>query len=508
MPNSKRHLTTRLRALSWGQRLYAMIVLLAIGVFGYTGINHCRARSYQAFHEQITAAGGAAKRNLYMSSDAEEVYFSALQGDFSFLAIHSVSGSGADCSIDGNILRRMRSFPEITSLQLNDISLLPEDYQKIYSLTNLTRLNLAFNDLTDADLEGIEQLENLEFLDLRYTLITDKSIPRITNLTGLSTLDLTGTNISPAGAERLRQAFQQIQGTAQQAKINHRQSPSAAFRQAVILLQPTACYGPNTRGSGEMRLILRKESWKGRQNDIPAIAQLIDVESATIQRFDLSPALLEALAALPRLTQVNISDSPLQVADLSILQKSKSIRSLRLNAVMVDETAISSLSGIKSLESLSIFNSRLTPGACRDLADLSALSALSLRQVIVEPESLANMISSLEGATNLRHLDLAGVPLDDDSVPTLAGLRQLVSLGVGVTRISDASVPELSACTHLQQLDVASTEMTPAGIAKLEAAMLPTKARVVHPKSKTATFQLDLAQLAEKAKTDAIGEKQ
>ena len=70
-------------------------------------------------------------------------------------------------------------------------------------------------------------------------------------------------------------------------------------------------------------------------------------------------------------------------------------------------------------------------------------------------------------------------------------------------------MPELCTFTHLQQLDVTLTriswpnpENSASGAAQLEAALLPANIRVVHPRSKTTTVPLNLADLA-KANEDA-----
>ncbi|MBC7854418.1 MAG: hypothetical protein IAF94_13375, partial [Pirellulaceae bacterium] len=170
---------------------------------------------------------------------------------------------------------------------------------------------------------------------------------------------------------------------------------------------------------------------------------------------------------------------------------------------------MTSLAQIESLETLSIFNCKFTPGACRAIAGCKNVRSLHLRQLEVSPAEFTTLLGELEGAPQLRLLDLAAVPIDNDSVPLLAQLTQLVSLRLGSQDIDDAAVPELCAFTHLQQLDVTlssislpSPENSASGTTQLEAALAPANIRVVHPRSKTTTVPLNLADLA-KAKADA-----
>ena len=495
------------RHWSWGQRIYLLLVIMALGVFGYAGVNHFRIRRYDALQREISAAGGTATRNLIILADSEEAYFAALQGDFAGVSINSVNGSGPRCTIDEKILGRMRQFPEITSLRLNRMPLGSADYQLIYSQQNLTRLNLAFNDLTDADLEGIEKLEAVEILDLQYTQLTDKSIPRLAKLPELTNLNLTGTDITADGVKRLHDAFAKARGTpsGEALDIVHRQSPSPALRRAVIRIQPTSSYGPDPRGTG-MRLLLRREAWKGHEQEIPALAELTDVETVSIQRLDVSPPLLEALAALPKLRQISISDSPLQGCDLSILARNRSLTSLRLGASILDEKVIASLGTLDPLHSLSFFNCRLTSGGEQALARLPNLQSLSLREVTFEEDSLGRLLAGLEEAESLRHLELALPQLEEHHIPRLVRLRQLLSLSVSLSKISDAAIPGLAALSHLEQLDVSGTLVTRTGLPQLEA-LLPD-CRIVHQDSTTARSELPLAVLvslrSERERMDAL----
>lgn len=498
---SKR-LLSQVRSLSWGQRGYVLIVMSAVALFGYAGINNWRARTYEALRQQIAAAGARSTRSVTILSDPEEAYFMALQGDLSAVAISGVVGSGPDCSINAALLRRMSRFPEITTLQLTRMPLKAEDYQSIYGLENLTRLNLSYNELTDSDLAGIEKLASLESLELQYSRITDASIPRLALLQGLAKLDITGTDITPEGAERLQQAYRVIHGAAQATKVLHRQSSSPRYRAAVTRLLPTSSHSVDPR-SGSVRLQLRPEYWKSSDQDIPLIAELADVELVSIQRMPLSPPLLDALAKLPRIQHISISDVSLVGHDFARLAASPKLRSIRLSGVIVDPAFVSSLARLETLESVGIYNSRLMPGACLPLADIPAVRSLHLRQLEVDAAEFAQFCEKLASSPQLRMLELAGVPLDNQSIPRLGRLKQVISLSIGQLQVDDDSVPELCTFTHLRQLDIQGSGITQIGIMQLEKALLPGKTRVVHPRSTQSTFSYNLVDLVASLQAEA-----
>ncbi|MGI8980040.1 MAG: hypothetical protein ACR2FY_12520 [Pirellulaceae bacterium] len=510
MPPLLQSLLARYRGMSWGQRGYALIVLTAITTAGIAAWNDGRARTFERMHRRISAAGARSTRSVTVVADPEEAYFLALLGDFSAVDLNGVIGNGPNCTVDAAILRDLRHYPQLTTLRLSHASLKSADFHQIWELENLVRLNLAFNELTDADLAGVEKLENLTNLELQFTPLTDASVPRLAKLPGLSSLDITGTDISSEGAERLRQAYSLIQ-SAPSTQVTHRPAPSSRFRAAVIRLLPTNTYGPDTRnGANWMRLLLRPENWKGREQDIPLLADLTDVEAVYIQRMPLSPELLSALAALPKVHLLSISDLPADDGDLARFSRCRNLRTLRLSGMLLDEGFMTSLAQLESLESLSIYNCKLTTGACRAIADVKSVRSLHLRQLEVSPAEFTTLLWQLEVSPQLRLLDLAAVPIDNESVSLLARLTQLVSLGLGSPDIDDNAVPELCTFTHLQQLDVTQTRITlpspgisTSGATQLEAALLPANIRVVHPKGKTSIFPLNLADLTAKAKAEA-----
>jgi hypothetical protein len=490
--------------MSWGQRGYAIIVVVSLFVLALGFFNHWRARTYEAMHRRIEATGAKSIRNVTVVDDTEETYFMALLGDFSGVAITSVTAIGPESTIDNALLRDLRDYPEISSAKFSNLKLEGADFQRMYALENLTRLNLSFTNLTDANLAGIEKLNSLDVLELQYTPLTDAAIPQLLKVTTLSRLDITGTDITPEGAEKLRNEYRLYQGAQSTTQVIHRQAPSSRYRAAVVKLLPTGSYIVDTRGGGgAMRLHLRGEAWKKYEQDIPLLAELTDVESVTMTRMPLTPELARALSSLPKLRVLNIADFPNSSSEISQFASCPNLRIVRISGTAVDESLLASLARFESLQTLNIFNSRLVPGASRAVGQMKQVQVLQLRQIDGPAEEFSLLLDDLRQCEGLRVLDLGAVPIDNGAIEKLARLTQLVSLGIGSDDVNDDAVPALCKFTHLQQLDISSTgitgpnlESSASGATTLEIALVPAGVRVVHPRSNTSANPLNLADLA------------
>src|SRR5688500_862826 len=119
MPPLLQSLLARYRKMSWGQRGYALIVLVSVIALGIAAWNDRRARTFERMHPRVAAAGARAARSITVVADPEDAYFSALLGDFSAVALNGVIGNGPDCTLDAAILRDLRHYPEIVTLRLS-----------------------------------------------------------------------------------------------------------------------------------------------------------------------------------------------------------------------------------------------------------------------------------------------------------------------------------------------------------------------------------------------------
>lgn len=507
-----RTLFARYRSMSWGQHGYALIVVLSIFAFGWGGANHWQARNYEQMYQRVAKSGARATRSIGFLANEDDAYFLALLGDFSCVAITGVVGSGPDCTINASLLRDLRDYPEVSRLRLTNAPLKHEDFQSIYELENLRWLNLAYDPLTDADLAGIDKLQNLDSLELQFTALTDVSIPLLAKLPNLSSIDISGTDITPAGAERLRWEYRLAQGTQATTTVIYRPAPTPRFREAVLRLLPTGCYGIDNRNpDGGMRLMLRPDIWEGHEQELPWIAELADVETVTSQGFPLSVELLDSIAKFPKLRQLNIAEISVTNLDLSKLAGCRNLRTIRLTGMKLDSNFVNSVARLDSLDTLILLKCQLSKEACVSVGNIRAVRSLRLQHLDVERGAFAQLLTDLENSPRLRLLELANVPINNESIPSLGRLKQLASLSLGSPEISDAAVPGLSAFTHLQQLDIGNTLVSMPGQAnirdgasQLEAALLAAKVRVVYPMSKLAVSSMNLEQLdARKAQDSA-----
>ena len=71
MPPLLQSLFARYRSMSWGQRGYALIVLVALIAVGIAAWNDRRARTFERMHQRIAAAGARSTRSVTVVADPE-----------------------------------------------------------------------------------------------------------------------------------------------------------------------------------------------------------------------------------------------------------------------------------------------------------------------------------------------------------------------------------------------------------------------------------------------------
>ena len=142
---------------------------------------------------------------LHMGTGAPDVNFSALPRLDRLVEFECV----------GNRLTDIRFLANIPNVQrLNVGGSLVTDFSPLATCAKLKNLGIQATPITDAQLAVIKDaaIENLNLSEAQF--ITDASVPVILSLSNLKQLEISKTRISPAGAQRLREAFPN-------AKITH-----------------------------------------------------------------------------------------------------------------------------------------------------------------------------------------------------------------------------------------------------------------------------------------------
>jgi Leucine-rich repeat (LRR) protein len=118
------------------------------------------------------------------------------------------------------------------------------------------------------------------------------------------------------------------------------------------------------------------------------------------------------------------------------------LTSLNLRQGNVGDADVKNLAGMKDLQVLSLWGTKVTDVGLKELAGLKNLQQLSLQGTGVTDVGL----KELAGLDRLVFLDLYGVPgVTDAGLEKLAGLKALKTLELRATRVTDAGARKLAA---------------------------------------------------------------
>lgn len=174
-----------------------------------------------------------------------------------------------------------------------------------------------------------------------------------------------------------------------------------------------------------------------------------------------------ALAELPNLAEVNVSDSPgANDAFLATVKKLTQVTSLWANACPVSDRGVAELVEMPQLKSLWINSSQLTDKSWDSLSRLKKLERLTFGG---SQEIRGKGISQLRDAP-LNRLHLFQAQLSDDALKEIAAIPALRMLTLNQTTISDAGLKHLAG-TSLTDLNLKETKATEQGVMQLSVAL-------------------------------------
>lgn len=140
------------------------------------------------------------------------------------------------------------------------------------------------------------------------------------------------------------------------------------------------------------------------------------------------------------------------------------IRSIDLSRSWINDSDLTRIAGLASLERLAIAQTHITDSSLAVVETLPALKELDLFFCEHITDSGA---SRLRGAPNLERLNVRGTKISDSGIQFLTELGQLRSLDVGITEISDATIELLEALPQLESLAIGGNQVAEAGVARL-----------------------------------------
>ncbi len=341
----------------------------------------------------------------------------------------------------------LANWPTLSTLNLGQTLVTDDGIKALENCPNLNTLNLGIcQGITEKGLASIQRMPQLRHLNLYGTNLGDECIDALAAAGHLRYINLQSTQISDEGARRL-------QSRLPQTYIVH---PAAELPPAEQELVRWAL-GHKAR--------IRHADYSQAKPDEPVLlpAETIDFAAG-------SPPASEAESLSHARSLRSLIWPDLVSADEAMTHVSKvaSLVSLTMEKSDLSEEGLGRLSSLTSLEQVSLSaNPRLDDNALRQFPKLPCLWRLVLDGCPVTGAGLEH----LQRAPQLQILSLQSLPLEAESVRHLVPLKQLRYLTLYNSPLVDACVPHLSQCVSLRRLNLRGTEITERGIDQLHQAL-------------------------------------
>lgn len=209
-----------------------------------------------------------------------------------------------------------------------------------------------------------------------------------------------------------------------------------------------------------VRIYLNDANSQGNHAELLSyIGRLPNVSEMYIHSSEIRDQDLSVLAQFRGLTTLNVTSPQLRGSCLRYLRKHNQLSRLCLKSEGLDDSVTHWAAAIPA----SIWHLELTgPGVAdetvQQLSHLKKLRGLRLIRGRVTGSTLGQL-----QATTLSELDLAGNPVNDAAMNSIAGFSAVWYLGLNNTQVTDAGVRKLGRLPSLQYLHLANTSVTGLG---------------------------------------------
>ena len=152
--------------------------------------------------------------------------------------------------------------------------------------------------------------------------------------------------------------------------------------------------------------------------------------------------------------------------DLAILNTYELLTDLSLEGTSINGTGFSTLTKLKNVQWLNLWDTKITDEGLREIARLKSLTHLPIGRTEITDAG----IQHLSGMPNLLYLGLRGTKISNHGIRTLCSLPKLIELNLRNTRITDKCIKHLTGIRSLRKVWLGETGITPKGIEQLRRA--------------------------------------
>jgi internalin A len=293
-------------------------------------------------------------------------------------------------------VQALAGFPELKSLSVFEIQVLPNALKPLHELPQLEELSLSSCGIRDEHLKEISTLGSLREVGLTFNFVTDDGIQALTSLPRLEQLHVDYTAVTHEGA----------------AWLKARNPP------LIVLV------------SGHRNLDL---------SDLAAQTDRVRKgESATIKPAGsiIADDDLSALGSLRGVEALLLSGTYVEGPGLRYLTDWESLRELDLSNCPVGDQGLPHVARFKYLRKLRLRRTDVTAQGLLALRELASLEELDLRTTRIGDE-VGPMFAAMR---HLEYLDLSHTNVTDEVLSQVAHIRSLVLLDLYGTRTTEQSI--------------------------------------------------------------------
>ena len=191
------------------------------------------------------------------------------------------------------------------------------------------------------------------------------------------------------------------------------------------------------------------------------------ISDLNLTRSPVTDSGLHLLTAIPNLQTLNLSGTRISPAGLRVLQELKSLRSLILDEVRLDEQGLSEIGNANWLTALSL---RSVPVSDASLEKLQPLADLRVLKLDGNPNLTGGQLGGLikNGVfSKLKEFTAEGTKIGYYGLDSIASMKELEVFQGRQANVPDNALQGLGRCKNLRILGLSGNPVTDAGIRQL-----------------------------------------
>lgn len=382
-------------------------------------------------------------------------------------------------SVTDEGMATLQAFTGLRALSLEHTAVTDAGLEHLAGLGRLEELQLSHSKVQGPGLQHLRELRQLRKLAINFVPIVDEDLRWLRHATEMRELSLRGVEIDGSSLQILQQFH----------KLEYLEIRSDKLRQIRVVSLPnlaSVTLDGKMQPGGELvvqdlpactKLSLGLSAWEARPKiviaDLPQVRYLLAPAGRTIELRNL-PQVKElrmhlyncerlTLNDLPALHKLSVENTGLTEQNVAEIAKLTSLVHLDMRDTRLDDAWMAPLSSLERLEVLDLWASSINGSGLAFCRDLPKLRSLALDMTRTDDHALAN----LAGVTSLEKLTLFRTQITDAGLVHLKELRNLKELSLQQNAIEGPGLADIGGLTKLQSLAISTTQIADAHLVYL-----------------------------------------